>query len=368
MSDPVPRPLSIRVPPGSAVGAGRFAQAGLAGYIGVELISFLTGVVTLVRWNDRERELAAPAPFFADGWDLGLGFAYFGVFLVCGIAWLIWQYQAHTNLSNLTQTRFRPASAFWILVPVVSLFLPYRAIAELTQAGVDRPSLRRWWWALYLSMNFLIGLASGFALLENLLASTAIRAVGAVLGIGAAIAAIRVISLVNTGLETRRISAGWVAGPPPLSRKFSLVWAGAALVSTVLGGGLMGWALPAIVRAIPTIPATNLAFAVGDCFNETAEEFVDISCDEPHQAEIYEVLDHPDASAYPGGQLIADWAEPQCYARFESYTGVAYPDSALEFNYLFPTAAGWREGDREVICYLFDPSGDDLTEPIANPA
>ena len=368
MSDLVPRPLPIRVPPTTAVGAGRFTQAGLAGYIGVEVISFLTGVVTLLRWDDRERELAAQEPFFADGWDLGLGFAYFGVFLLCGIAWLIWQYQAHSNLSNLTQTRFRPAAAFWILVPVASLFLPYQAIAELARAEVDRPVLRRWWWALYLSMNFLIGVASGFTLATNLLVSTAVRAAAAVVGIGAAIAAIRLISHINAGLETRRGSAGWVAGPPPLSSKFRVIWAGAALLLTVLGSGLLGWALPAVVRAIPTIPDTNLAFAVGDCFNETAEEFVDISCDEPHQAEIYEVLDHPDAPAYPGGQLIADWAEPQCYSRFESYTGVAYPDSALEFNYLFPTAQGWREGDREVICYLFDPSGDDLTEPIANPA
>lgn len=368
MSDPIPRPIPGRVPPGSAVGAGRFVQAGLAGYIGVELISFLTGLVTLLRWDDRERELAAEEPFFADGWDLGLGFAYFGVFLICGIAWLIWQYQAHANFSSLTQTRFRPASTFWILVPVASLFLPYQAIAELARADVDRPVLRRWWWALYLSMNFLIGVASGFTLTANFFVSTAVRAAAAVVGIGAAIAAIRLISHINAGLETRRGTAGWVAGPPPLSQKFRLVWAGAALLLTVLGSGLLGWALPAIVRAIPTIPDTNLAFAVGDCFNETGEEFVDISCDEPHQAEIYEVLDHPDASAYPGGQLIADWAEPQCYSRFESYTGIAYPDSALEFNYLFPTAQGWREGDREVICYLFDPSGDDLTAPIAKPA
>lgn len=368
MSVPTERPLPSRAPPGSAVGAGRFAQAALAGYIGVELISFATGVVTLLRWDDRERELASADPFFADGWDLGLGFAYFGVFLMCGIAWLIWQYQAHSNLSNLTKTRFRSASTFWILVPIASLFLPYQTVGELARAGVDRPGLRRWWWALYLAMNFLIGAASGFGLVGNLLASAAIRAAGAVVGIGAAISAIRLISLINAGLETQRSSAGWVAGPPPLSRKFSLAWGGIALVLTVVGSGLFGWALPAVVRAIPTIPDTNLAFAVGDCFNETPEEFVDVNCNEPHQAEIYEVLDHPDSSNYPGGQLIADWAEPQCYSRFESYTGVAYPDSALEFNYLYPTAQGWRDGDREVICYLFDASGDDLTEPIAEPA
>ncbi|MDQ3501361.1 MAG: hypothetical protein M3488_10425, partial [Actinomycetota bacterium] len=118
-------PLPTRVAPGSAGGAGRLAQATLFGFIGVELVSLLTGIVTLLRWEQRQVELNSEEAFFADGWDFGVGFAYFGVFIICGIAWLIWQYQAHSNLSSMTATKYRPAAAFWILVPIASLFVPF---------------------------------------------------------------------------------------------------------------------------------------------------------------------------------------------------------------------------------------------------
>ncbi|MBA3361451.1 MAG: septum formation family protein [Acidimicrobiia bacterium] len=361
-------PLPTRVAPGSAGGAGRLAQATLFGFIGVELVSLLTGIVTLLRWEQRQVELNSEEAFFADGWDFGVGFAYFGVFIICGIAWLIWQYQAHSNLSSMTATKYRPAAAFWILVPIASLFVPFLAIGELARAGIDRPILRRWWWGLYLAMNALVGVSSVAGLAEMWLTSLIVGIAASAVGIGAAICAIRLISLINSGLESRRASAGRPAGRPTLTERAGLFWAGGASLLTVMGGSLFGVALPEIVRNLPAVPETNLAFVVGACFSETEVDFIDVSCNGPHEAEVYEVLEYPEASAYPGDDLIADWAEPQCYAQFEPYTGVPYPDSALEFGYLFPSAQGWQVGDREVICYLFDPSGDDLTEPVAQAA
>jgi hypothetical protein len=356
------------IPPSSPAGTGRFLTAALYAYVGVEAVTFLTNVVTLLRWREREQELFSPEPFFTDGWELGLGLAYFGVFLLCGVAWLIWQFQAHSNLSRLTRTRFKAGAAFWIFVPVVSLFLPYQAIGELARAGTDRPALRRWWWGLYLAMNLTIGAASVVTLLQQWQLSILLRAIGSILAIGAAIAAIRLVAVINKALEERRSGAGWpaVSGVALLSRT-GMVWTAIAAIVTIGAGAGFGVVLPQVVRNLPSVPETDFEFAVGGCFDETDVDFVEANCSEPHEAEVYRIIDHPEATVYPGPKLIAGWAEPQCYAGFESYVGLPYQDSALEFGYLYPTAQGWQAGDREVVCYLFDPSGDALTDSIAQP-
>ena len=79
---------------------------------------------------------------------------------------------------------------------------------------------------------------------------------------------------------------------------------------------------------------------------------------------MYAKLNYPDQAAYPGQEEFESWAEPLCYGRFESYTGIGYEESSLDFGYLYPGTQGWAAGDQEVICYLFDPAGDDLTSPI----
>jgi hypothetical protein len=137
---------------------------------------------------------------------------------------------------------------------------------------------------------------------------------------------------------------------------------------TAIGGAAFGLLLPEAIRSFGTDLSSRATFAVGSCFDEEPTGFIDVECDVPHEAEVYHVVDHPEAVAYPGDRLIEQWAEPQCYARFESYTGLPYQDSSLEFGYLYPSARGWQSGDREVVCYLFDPSGEDLDQPIAQPA
>jgi hypothetical protein len=365
MTEPAVRLPPTRIPPSSPAGAGRFAQAALFGYIGVEAVSVLTAGVTLLRWRERELELSSQNPFFADGWDFGLGLAFFGIWLICGIAWIIWQFQAHANLSSLMPTRFRPGAAFFILVPIASLFVPYQAMAELARAGIDRPPLRRWWWALYLTTNLLIGVASFLSYAGSWLAATVVGLCAGIVGIAAAAAAIRLIGLVGAGLESRRLSAGWAPSARQLSRRVAWVLAGSAAFLTLAGGAVFGLLLPAALANLTPALEPNQSFAVGSCFDETATEFVDVSCHEPHDAEVYYVVAHPETPSYPGDTSLEQWAEPQCYARFDSYTGIAYQDSSLEFGYLYPSALGWQSGDREVVCYLFDPSGEDLTRPIA---
>jgi hypothetical protein len=122
--------------------------------------------------------------------------------------------------------------------------------------------------------------------------------------------------------------------------------------------------LPLAVQSLETVTTDAFHFSVGDCFDETDEGYRSRDCYEPHLAEAYLLLTHPDQRAYPGEQGLTSWAEPLCYSRFDDYTGIDYQNSPLDFGYLYPTAGGWAAGDREIVCYLYDTGGADLTAPV----
>jgi Septum formation len=101
---------------------------------------------------------------------------------------------------------------------------------------------------------------------------------------------------------------------------------------------------------------------VGDCFNaaEFSEEEVEVGdvdgvpCTEPHAYEVFAVADYS-GSAYPGTDAAFEVAFGEvCIPPFESYVGLPYADSVLYANAIYPTEEGWRDGDHEFICHLFE--------------
>jgi hypothetical protein len=254
------------------------------------------------------------------------------------------------------------------LVPVASLFMPFLAIRDLMKSGVDRPFLRRGWWVTYLL--FTLATAASSALSINDLGGISREVVGLVsylLGIASAVMAIAIVRSINRAIEARREEQNWPPGWKQITGRTQLVLALGAAAATSAGALFMGIALPELLEAAAEAEGETLAtetFVVGTCFNDNEDQFPQVSCDTPHEAEAFAVLDHPDQPSYPGQDALGSWAEPLCYGRFERYTGLRYEDSPLDFGYLFPTSKGWAAGDREVICYLFDPSGDSLDEPI----
>ena len=358
---------SDRPPPGSPVGAGQFATAALAGIAAVEIIAGLTALVTLARIEARRSELLSSEPSFTDGWEAGLSLAYAGVFLIVVIAWMIWQHQAHANLAALTKTRYSPAVVWFYLVPLLGLVIPYRGIAELASAGNDRPAVRRGWWGAFLLSNALGG-ATVIDPTLPLATTRTLSLLSSVAAVVAAVLAMRVISMVNTGLWARRALAGWPTGPRPLSRRAKLAWSIATGALTLAGAAGFGVVYPALIETLERVPTNGFEVVVGDCFNQVENEYEVVSCEGPHYAEAYRAADHPDQAFYPGASGLADWAEPFCYRHFEAYTGIAYQDSNLDFGYLYPTEGSWNGGDREVICFVFNVSGDDLTDQVGTPA
>ena len=103
---------------------------------------------------------------------------------------------------------------------------------------------------------------------------------------------------------------------------------------------------------------------LGDCLTEFGSDEDSISsvpkidCAEPHTYEVYHVENIDESGAYPGETAVTDTANEMCEASFEPFIGVGYYDSKLYFTSLFPTSVGWINGDREVLCLVYDPSGD----------
>lgn len=129
------------------------------------------------------------------------------------------------------------------------------------------------------------------------------------------------------------------------------------------------------IAALPTLlvgmvmltacgPATGDVFSleVGDCFDdpdaslEQVFEVPIVDCDEPHDNQVYAIFELGNG-AFPGDTEVAQRAQAGCIDRFDDYVGVEYAASALFATWLYPTEVSWEEGDREVICVLFDQEG-----------
>jgi len=107
---------------------------------------------------------------------------------------------------------------------------------------------------------------------------------------------------------------------------------------------------------------------LGDCFNDPdtyAEEFSNlpgVPCTEPHDNEAFAVFDLT-MTSYPETD-IADISEASCIDRFEAYVGRDYESSALDVVTMYPTQEGWAQNDREVVCAVFDMSGEKLVGSV----
>lgn len=108
----------------------------------------------------------------------------------------------------------------------------------------------------------------------------------------------------------------------------------------------------------------------GTCFNDPVtqdedliEELSVVSCDAPHDNEVFALVDHPDGTdaAFPGQDAISEFANEQCEAVYYAYVGTAYADSLFLYSTYYPTAESWSNGDREVICFLYHPDLEKLT-------
>ena len=103
---------------------------------------------------------------------------------------------------------------------------------------------------------------------------------------------------------------------------------------------------------------------VGDCYQDPeASDFVTeltvVDCDALHDNEIYAFGLYPadDNADFPSEAELDEFSDEFCTESFEEYVGIPYADSIYYITYLQPTEESWGDGDREVVCILYDRDG-----------
>ena len=102
---------------------------------------------------------------------------------------------------------------------------------------------------------------------------------------------------------------------------------------------------------------------VGDCLNtgETLSEETSsvpvVPCSDPHADEVFASFLIEETS-FPGEDEVIRLADEGCLAEFDGFIGMPWADSEIDYWPLYPTAGSWKNGDREVLCMVWDPSGD----------
>ena len=110
----------------------------------------------------------------------------------------------------------------------------------------------------------------------------------------------------------------------------------------------------------------------GQCFNSPAasagrtvevEDVTPVPCAGAHDAEVFAVLAYPAGqdAAYPGDEVVADYAASECLLQFPGYTGSTYDDSEVDVATIRPDEESWEDkDDRQVACVLYQ-QGSTLT-------
>jgi hypothetical protein len=104
---------------------------------------------------------------------------------------------------------------------------------------------------------------------------------------------------------------------------------------------------------------------VGTCFDDTDETEIssvpEVDCSDPHDNEVFAVLEYSGSDTYPGSEAMNDAAQDLCIDAFEEYVGLPYEESEFEVFPITPTEGSWDGGDREIICALYNLDFSKLT-------
>jgi len=104
---------------------------------------------------------------------------------------------------------------------------------------------------------------------------------------------------------------------------------------------------------------------VGTCFDDVeGTEVTDVpivDCSDPHDNEVFSVFDYTASDVYPGSETMRETAQELCIADFDTFVGMAYLESALDVFAITPSDSSWDDGDREVVCALYNVDLSKLT-------
>lgn len=126
------------------------------------------------------------------------------------------------------------------------------------------------------------------------------------------------------------------------------------------------WIGVATVLVLAACTGVNVSqLQEGDCYNATGPgpltTVETVECSEPHAFEVFSEVTHPagEGEDYPGDAGFAEFAGGECLPAFEGYVGLDYADSGLIASSVSPDEDGWGAGERQVLCVLSHPEGDE---------
>lgn len=128
---------------------------------------------------------------------------------------------------------------------------------------------------------------------------------------------------------------------------------------------------------VPGIAVNENTLGIDECFNR--EEGLSagrprvtttlVDCDDPHGFQIFSNLQYPadDTFAYPGDDIMEDFALASCYQRFEGWADTSYETSRLEIGVFAPDRAEFEEQSyRRILCFVFRADGGSLVGTARN--
>ena len=111
----------------------------------------------------------------------------------------------------------------------------------------------------------------------------------------------------------------------------------------------------------------------GDCINLPSgvlRLYHRFACDHPHQREVSAVVldQSPSTAPYPGTAALIAEAEGQCGLATQGYLGSGLDQSRYGLTFEYPTARGWANGERRILCMIARRDGSKLTSAVRGAA
>lgn len=140
-----------------------------------------------------------------------------------------------------------------------------------------------------------------------------------------------------------------------------LIAGGFVILAVAIVGGaiaIVGSLTHGFKKPVKVTYKTSAVFSLkaGDCFDpQGAQSYSLVSCDAPHQAEVFATFGLT-GTAWPGASAIQAEASGGCASRL---TGYVNPQLAISLTstYVYPDSVAWQAGTRTVICEVRATSG-----------
>jgi len=150
---------------------------------------------------------------------------------------------------------------------------------------------------------------------------------------------------------------------PPRARRWPrvLIAGGFVILAVAIVGGaiaIVGSLTHGFKKPVKVTYKTSAVFSLkaGDCFDpQGAQSYSLISCDAPHQAEVFATFGLT-GTTWPGATAIQAEASGGCASRL---TGYVNPQLAISLTstYVYPDSVAWQAGTRTVICEVRATNG-----------